>query len=50
VRRVSLRLSTIRRRRGDVDSLLLKILEQKKVLVSCSSVLLGFIELESFKI
>jgi hypothetical protein len=46
-----LRLSTTtRRRRGNVDSLLLKISEQKKVLVPCSSALPRFSELGSFEI
>jgi hypothetical protein len=47
-----LRLSTTtrRRRRGNVDSLLLKISEQEKVLVPCSSALPRFSELGSFKI
>jgi hypothetical protein len=45
-----LRLLTTTRRRGNVDSLLLKISEQKKVLVPCSSALPRSSELESFKI
>jgi hypothetical protein len=45
-----LRLSTTTtRRRENVDSLLLKISEQKKVLVPYSSALPRFTELESFK-
>jgi hypothetical protein len=44
-----LRLSTTRRRRGNVDSLLLKISEQKKVLMPCFSAFLRSSELESFK-
>jgi hypothetical protein len=44
-----LRLSTTTRRRENVDSLLLKISEQKKVLVPYSSALPRFSELESFK-
>jgi hypothetical protein len=50
VRKVSLRLSIITRRRENVDSLLLKISEHKKVLVPFSSALPRFSELESFEI
>jgi hypothetical protein len=44
-----LRLSITTRRRGNVDSLLLKTSEQKKVMVPCSSALPRSSELESFK-
>jgi hypothetical protein len=44
-----LKLLIVRRRRGSVDSLLLKSLEQRKVLVCCSLVLLRFRKLESFR-
>jgi hypothetical protein len=44
-----LKLLRARRRKGRVDNLSLKSLEQRKVLMCCSSVLPRFKKLESFR-